>query len=192
MARMGDEETSANVTRRVLLAGGSVAAGTWLAAPALAETAAAPRLQGTRFPVDLVLVEKGRRRLRLYYRDRVLKTYRVALGRTPVGHKVRRGDGRTPEGLYRIDLKKSDSRFGLALRVDYPNARDRTRAAALGVDPGGDIYVHGQPLEATQFAYFRLKFANTDWTDGCVALTNAEMAEVYAAVREGTPILIRA
>jgi murein L,D-transpeptidase YafK len=142
-------------------------------------------------PVDLVVVDKRRRRMHLYFRDRALRTYRVALGQNPVGHKQTQGDGKTPEGLYRIDLKKSESRFGLALRVSYPNERDRGHAARAGRSPGGEIYIHGQPIEALAIPFFRFKFAREDWTDGCIAVTNGEMAEIFRSVREGTPILIR-
>jgi murein L,D-transpeptidase YafK len=120
-----------------------------------------------------------------------MRTYRVALGQNPVGHKRERGDGRTPEGLYRIDYKKPESKFNLALHVDYPNERDRAQAAARGVDPGGSIYIHGQPTAAAELSFFRVKFAREDWTDGCIAVTNVEMDEIYRSVREGTPILIR-
>jgi murein L,D-transpeptidase YafK len=190
---MGSKRETAGPTRRGLIAGG----GACLASAALG--AAAARAQelssadrgASRLPVDLVVVDKRRRRLHLYYRDRVVKSYRVALGPSPVGHKRERGDGRTPEGLYRIDYKKSESRFGLALHIDYPNERDRARAAARGADPGGSIYIHGQPREAAELSFFRVKFAREDWTDGCIALTNADIAELYRSVREGTPVLVR-
>lgn len=181
----------ASVTRRGLIAGGAAAgaaAGAQLAAAQVESLATVAR---TSFPVDLIVVEKRRRRMHLYFRDRVLRSYRVALGQNPLGHKQAQGDGRTPEGLYRVDIKKPESRFGLALRVSYPNPRDRAAAASRGAPPGGDIYIHGQPAEATALAYFRIKYAREDWTDGCIAVTNAEMAEIFRSVREGTPILIR-
>lgn len=159
--------------------------------PVTAQVESISTVSRAAIPVDLIVVDKRRRRMHLYFRDRVLRSYRVALGQNPAGHKRAQGDGRTPEGLYYVDLKKSESRFGLALRVSYPNARDRAAAAGRGTPPGGDIYVHGQPAEAAALAYFRLKFAREDWTDGCIAVTNAEMAEIFRSVREGTPILIR-
>lgn len=179
------------LTRRGAMAGATSAAIAAAAVPACAQIEAASTASRTAIPVDLVVVDKRRRRLHLYLRDRVLRSYRIALGQNPVGHKRAQGDGKTPEGLYRIDLKKPESRFGHALRVSYPNDRDRSSAARAGHAPGGEIYIHGQPIEATQFAFFRLKFAREDWTDGCIAVTNAEMAEIYRSVREGTPILIR-
>lgn len=179
---MGTERESWLPSRRAVIVG---AAGALASAPAAAFE---PRAA---VPVDLVVVVKRRRLLQLLYRDRVMRTYRVALGSNPVGHKRERGDGRTPEGLYRIDYKKPESKFNLALHVDYPNERDRAEAAARGVDPGGAIYIHGHPREASELAYFRLKFARDDWTDGCIALPDPAMAEIYDSVRAGTPILIR-
>ncbi len=169
-------------SRRALIAG---AAGALTAAPAAAFV---PRAA---VPVDLVVVVKRSRLLQLLYRDRVLRTYRVALGSNPVGPKRARGDGRTPEGLYSIDYKRPESKFNLALHIDYPNVRDRAEAAARGVDPGGAIYIHGHPRAASELSYFRLKFAREDWTDGCIAVPDAAMDEIYRSVQTGTPILIR-
>lgn len=188
---MGRKPQRVWMTRRRMVAGASAFAA-WLAAPSTrAQNASLLDSPPRQFPVDLVVVDKRHRRLHLYYRDRIVRSYRVALGQNPVGHKRDRGDGRTPEGLYRIDLKKPDSRFGLALHLDYPNGRDRAQAAARGADPGGQIYIHGQPKDAIELAYFRLKFAREDWTDGCIAVTNGEIAEIFRSVREGTPVLVR-
>jgi murein L,D-transpeptidase YafK len=179
---MGTKTNVKRVSRRAMMAGAAAA----VTAAALPAHAARPAV-----PVDLVVIVKKRRLLQLVYRDKVMRTYRVALGQNPVGHKRERGDGRTPEGLYRIDYKKPESKFNLALHIDYPNERDRAHAAVRGADPGGAIYIHGQPTVAAELAYFRLKFAREDWTDGCVALTNVEMDEIYRSVREGTTVLIR-
>ena len=179
------------LTRRGAMAGATSAVVAAGALPARAQVESIATTTRGAIPVDLVVVDKRRRRMHLYFRDRVLRSYRIALGQNPSGHKRAQGDGRTPEGLYRIDLRKSESRFGLALRVSYPNDRDRASASRAGHPPGGEIYIHGQPVEAAQFAFFRLKFAREDWTDGCIAVTNDEMAEIYRSVREGTPILIR-
>ncbi len=181
----------ARMTRRGLIAGGAAAGAAVGAQFAAAQAKSLATAARAAIPVDLIVVEKRRRRMGLYFLDRVLRSYRVALGQNPVGHKQAQGDGRTPEGLYHVDLKKSESRFGLALRVSYPNPRDRAAAASRGAPPGGDIYIHGQPAEAAALAYFRIKFAREDWTDGCIAVTNAEMDEIFHSVREGTPILIR-
>ena len=184
---MGTKTKAKRVSRRALLVGAAAAAAIPLEAHAQTY---ASRARAS-VPVDLVVIVKKRRLLQLVYRDRVMRTYRVALGQNPVGHKRERGDGRTPEGLYRIDYKKPESKFNLALHIDYPNGRDRAHAAARGADPGGSIYIHGQPAVAAELAYFRLKFSREDWTDGCVAVTNVEMDEIYRSVREGTAVLIR-
>lgn len=137
---------------------------------------------------DRVVVEKGTRTMHLLQQGKVLKSYRVQLGQNPVGHKQEQGDQRTPEGVYTIDFRRPESRFGLALRVSYPNSSDRQYAQSRGVDPGGEIYIHGQPHGGVNPA--RLA-SGPDWTDGCVAVSNAEMREIYAMVRNGTTIEIR-
>lgn len=138
---------------------------------------------------DRVVVEKAKRSMHLMQNGRVLKSYRVALGQDPEGHKVQQGDSRTPEGVYIIDFRREQSRFNLALRVSYPNAQDRQFAAARGVDPGGEIYIHGQPTGGVSAT--RLAKTGPDWTDGCIAVTNPEMSEIWALVRDGTPVEIR-
>lgn len=137
---------------------------------------------------DLVVVEKAKRTLTLYRRSRPLKTYGVALGPNPVGHKQQEGDGRTPEGRYVIDFRNRKSAFHRALHISYPNAADSRRARARGVSPGGAIMIHGLPngLGALGRTH-RLR----DWTEGCVAVTNDEIEEIWRAVPDGTPIEIR-
>lgn len=136
---------------------------------------------------DLVEVFKGERRMELKRGGEVLGSYRVALGFAPRGRKEREGDGRTPEGLYSVDARNPQSAFHLSLRVSYPGERDKARAAALGVAPGGDIYIHGQPngLKKLWTGHPR-----TDWTTGCVAVTDREMREVWSLVPTGTRVVI--
>jgi murein L,D-transpeptidase YafK len=129
---------------------------------------------------DEIRVDKSERRMQLLRDGRVLKTYRIVLGDAPVGHKTQQGDERTPEGRYRITFRNDKSRFHLSLRVSYPNEADRAQARRRGVDPGGDIMIHG----GTPPGYRR------DWTDGCIAVTNDEMEEVWRLVPVGTPIRI--
>ena len=129
---------------------------------------------------DEIRVDKSDRRMQLLRDGRVLKTYRILLGDAPVGHKTQQGDERTPEGRYRITFRNDRSRFHLSLRVSYPNEADRAQARRRGVDPGGDIMIHG----GTPPGYGR------DWTDGCIALTNREIEEVWRLVPVGTPIRI--
>jgi murein L,D-transpeptidase YafK len=139
-------------------------------------------------PADRVVVEKAARTLTLYRDSTALKNYHVALGFAPEGAKERQGDGRTPEGLYVIDRRNPKSQFHLALHISYPNEEDRARAAAAGVDPGGDIFIHGLP---NGFGHAGALFNLRDWTLGCIAVTNAEIEEIWAAVPDGTPIEIR-
>jgi murein L,D-transpeptidase YafK len=137
-------------------------------------------------PIDLILVEKSARRLTLIRDGRPLRTYAVALGFAPTGDKTRQGDGRTPEGRFAIDRRNDRSAFTLSLGLNYPLPEDIARARAGGYDPGGDIFIHGQPTgmpEDTRLA--------GDWTAGCIALTNAEMHEIWAVTPIGTPVEIR-
>jgi murein L,D-transpeptidase YafK len=137
---------------------------------------------------DRVRVEKSARRLTLLRGGTPLKTYRVALGRAPVGPKEQEGDQRTPEGLYLIDFRKEDSDFHRALHLSYPDDRDVARAAANGVSPGGDIMIHGIRNGLGWIGAFHRR---TDWTAGCIAMTDFEIEEIWRAVPDGTAIEIR-
>lgn len=134
---------------------------------------------------DRILVDKSERRMELLARETVLRSYRIALGGAPEGDKVREGDGRTPEGRYVISGRNPDSAFHLSLEISYPDAGDRAAAAALGVSPGGDIFIHGAP----NWWIFPGQPPG-DWTRGCIAVTNAEIAEIWRLVADGTPIEI--
>jgi murein L,D-transpeptidase YafK len=136
----------------------------------------------------MVIVDKAVRRLTLLRDGTTLKTYDVSLGPSPTGHKQREGDGRTPEGVYKIDFKHPRSRFHLSLRVSYPNTEDRENAHRRGVPPGGDIMIHGLPNGLGWLGRFHL---TRDWTDGCIAVTNREIEEIWALVDVGTDIQIR-
>jgi len=137
---------------------------------------------------DLVIVDKSERKLTLYRGGRALASYDVALGSNPVGHKQREGDGRTPEGKYVIDFRKRDSAFHRSLHITYPNSTDVRNARRRRVSPGGNIMIHGLPKGwgAIGSAH-RLR----DWTLGCIAVTNEEIEEIWAAVPDGTRIEIR-
>ena len=136
---------------------------------------------------DTVEVFKAARRLELRREGRVLKSCRVALGFAPERHKEREGDGRTPEGTYLIDARNPRSAFHLSLRVSYPDERDRARAAALGVPPGGDIYIHGQPNGPRKWVSGH---PEKDWTTGCIAVTDAQMREIWSRVPMGARVVI--
>jgi murein L,D-transpeptidase YafK len=137
---------------------------------------------------DRVLVEKAERRLTLLRGNTPLKIYRIALGPAPVGPKKEEGDQRTPEGIYLIDFHKEDSDYHRALHVTYPEQRDIDRAAAVGVPPGCDIMIHGIRNGLGWIGAFHRR---TDWTAGCIAVTDFEIEEIWRAVPDGTPIEIR-
>lgn len=135
---------------------------------------------------DFVLVDKSDRVLTLYANGKPIRTYRgLQLGDAPEGHKRFEGDERTPEGRYTIDYGNDRSAYYLSLHISYPNAADRAYAAARGRSPGGAIFIHGQPNG------LRTGRVPGDWTDGCIALSNAEIAELWQMVPNGTPIEIR-
>lgn len=132
--------------------------------------------------VSQVLVKKSERKLYLIGAGRVLRSYDIGLGFAPKGHKRFEGDGRTPEGTYYISHRNPQSAFHLSLGVSYPDQADRSYAHARGRSPGGDIFIHGQGPKAQR--------ATGDWTAGCIAVTDAEMEEIYRYVRPGIPIVI--
>jgi len=140
------------------------------------------------FQVDKVLVLKGKRRMHLLRRGMVLRTYQISLGRTPSGKKVKQGDGKTPEGWYLLDTRNPRSKFYRSMHVSYPNETDRARAQAMGVSAGGAIMIHGEPNHLQNIGF---NGKGVDWTEGCIAVTNREMDEIWNAVPDGTPIEIR-
>ncbi|MEP5762194.1 MAG: L,D-transpeptidase family protein [Litoreibacter sp.] len=125
-------------------------------------------------------VHKGQRLLKVFHGNRLLDQMPMELGFGATGHKQFEGDGRTPEGRYTIDRRNPNSSFYLSLGISYPNARDIAFAQAQGLEPGGDIFIHGQPN------LFGPR--GPDWTAGCIAVTNAQMRELYAKVKNGTII----
>lgn len=143
-----------------------------------------------RLVADLVVVEKSERRLYLVRDERPVRSYPVSLGFAPEGHKQREGDGRTPEGRYRLDWRQPSRNFYKSIHISYPNARDRLRAARLGVPPGGQIMIHGQP-PPNEHSELQELVRSEDWTKGCIAVSNQAMDEIWRATRDGTPIEIR-
>jgi murein L,D-transpeptidase YafK len=138
--------------------------------------------------VDRVVLVKTKHKLLLLSGDHVVKSYRVALGRGGLAPKQRQGDGRTPEGLYRIDYRNPASKFHLALHISYPQTADKQRAQRLGVSPGGDIMIHGLPPE---YSWVGSKHRLSDWTEGCIAVTDSEIEEIWELVPDGTPVEVR-
>jgi murein L,D-transpeptidase YafK len=153
-----------------------------LAALALLAGCAAPKFIEYNGPeVTRVEVFKASRTMILWHHDEVLEAYEIELGFAPEGQKFEEGDGRTPEGEFFIDRRNPNSEFYLSLGIDYPQAHHIEAAREAGLDPGGDIFIHGTPRE------FR---RTDDWTAGCIAVTDREMRQIYAMVRDGTPITI--
>jgi len=138
--------------------------------------------------IDRILVEKSARLLSIFRDGQKLKSYRVALGRNPVGSKEQEGDMKTPEGVYTIDSRNPQSAFHLALHVSYPSDEDNARAAQRGVNPGFDIMIHGIQNGGGWIGAFHRWH---DWTAGCIAMTDEEIEELWRVTSDGTPIEIR-
>jgi murein L,D-transpeptidase YafK len=137
---------------------------------------------------DRIVVEKSKRVMTLLHGSEALKSYQVALGGQPVGAKDRQGDHKTPEGSYEVDSKKPNSQFHRALHISYPSAAERERARKLGVSPGGDVEIHGL---GSMWGWVGAAHRKVDWTDGCIAVTNEEIDEIWPLVQVGTPVEIR-
>jgi murein L,D-transpeptidase YafK len=142
----------------------------------------------TELHADRVVVLKKERTLQLVEHGKVVKTYKVALGGDPVGPKARQGDHKTPEGVYILDFRNAHSQFYKSIHIPYPNERERAEARTKGLSPGGDVFVHGLP---NGYRYVGAAHRLKDWTDGCVAVTDDEIDEIWRAVPDGTPIEIR-
>lgn len=140
------------------------------------------------FPIaDKVLVEKGKRQLHLLKNNEPFRTFRIALGSAPEGDKEREGDQKTPEGRYVLDLRNPNSDFFLSIRVSYPNSADRAAARQKGLDPGGQIMIHGQPNLPI---YSRAFYSTADWTNGCIAVSNSDMIDIWLMTPDNVPIEI--
>ena len=133
--------------------------------------------------VTRIAVLKADRKMYLLHGNKILKSYRIALGGNPVGDKKVEGDGKTPEGTYMIDRRNPNSAYHLSLGISYPNTNDAAEAEALGQEPGGDIFIHGRAGEQVA--------RNGDWTAGCISVTDREIEEIYAMVNDGTLIVIQ-
>lgn len=138
--------------------------------------------------IDRLLVLKNEHKLQLLNGDQVVRSYDVALGSGGLGPKRRQGDRRTPEGLYTVDWRNPASRFHRALHISYPQSADRQRARQLGASPGGNIMIHGLGRE---FSSIGADHRLSDWTEGCIAVTDAEIEEIWKMVPDGTPVEIR-
>ncbi len=139
--------------------------------------------------IDKVVVRKSQRQLELISGGKVVRHYHVALGGSPVGHKFREGDQRTPEGSYVLNWRNPNSNYYKAIHISYPNEKDRATSRKLGYNPGGMVMLHGMPTYI-QSESMRRQYASRDWTQGCIALQNQDMDEVWRVVQDGTPIQI--
>ena len=137
---------------------------------------------------DLVLVEKSNSRLYLMRQGEAFASFRVAFGSSPKGHKQEQGDGKTPEGRYMLDYKNSGSAYYKSIHISYPNEKDRQEARKRGVNPGGDIMIHGQKNGYGRLSILVQRF---NWTNGCIALSDRDMDQVWDAIKPGTPIEIK-
>ena len=141
------------------------------------------------FPIaDLVVIEKAARKLHLMRGGEIFKTFRIALGMVPVGDKEKEGDFRTPEGRYLLDMRNPNSDFFLSIHISYPDSLDRREARDKGVDPGGAIMIHGQPNVPTRSEIY---YRTQDWTNGCIAVSNSDMIDIWLMTGDNTPIEIR-
>lgn len=139
-------------------------------------------------PVDRIVIKKAKRLMTVFSKGRELRTYRVALGFSPIGHKQEEGDGRTPEGIYSISYKNPSSRYYKSLKISYPNPDDLKRARSKGVSAGGEIYIHGlHPAFSIFGSIHHLK----DWTLGCIAISNSEIEGLFDSVEVGTVVEIK-
>jgi murein L,D-transpeptidase YafK len=169
----------------VMLAAAAQAARADSLSPAPADPQAQPVALGELPPVDRVLVRKGERRLLLMHGGNVVRSYHVALGLSPVGQKERSGDFRTPEGTYHLDRRNPRSDYFLSIKVSYPNDQDMKRAQARHWNTGGSIMIHGLP---NQLKHDPDYYASHDWTDGCIAVSNADMVEIWMLTPDDVPI----
>lgn len=161
--------------------------GSWVSSYGIASTTELKE-NNAKINIDKVLVEKSKRKMYLMSGQNVIKSYNISLGKKPSGQKLMEGDKKTPEGLYWIDWRKSSSKYNLAMHISYPNAKDIANAKKLGVKPGGMIMIHGTPIDQDYPEWY---FRGLNWTNGCIAMMNWDMKEVWNLVKDGTLIEIR-
>jgi murein L,D-transpeptidase YafK len=180
--------TALPLKRLVVLAFGALcASGAVLAEPALTPSRSEQVLASSAVlpTATRVVVYKSAHRMDLMHRDEVLRSYKVSLGLIPEGHKERAGDFRTPEGRYALTRRNARSDFFLSIQVSYPSLRDIKHAKANGWDPGGSIMIHGLPNRLKREPAY---YVRSDWTDGCISVSNADMVEIWLLTNNNTPI----
>ncbi|TKC83207.1 hypothetical protein FAZ69_25940 [Trinickia terrae] len=151
-------------------------------------SSAAPAMASAADQADAILVIKSEKRIQLLRDGAVLKEYRISLGSNPHGHKQQEGDRKTPEGRYLIDWRNEHSAYHLSLHISYPNADDIQHASDAGAPPGGNVMIHGLP---NGWGFLGVLHRRWNWTNGCVAVTDEEMREIWSLVPNGTPIEIK-
>ncbi|WP_299984978.1 murein L,D-transpeptidase family protein [uncultured Ruegeria sp.] len=172
--------------RRVLILALILLAGlAWLGWDRYGPRPPAPQMAPEASRVDHILIEKSARRLTASLDGAVVMQTDIALGFAPDGDKLQEGDGKTPEGIFTVNRRNPQSAFHLSLGIDYPQPDDISRAQQYGIDPGGDIFIHGQPNEVVGLTL------PGDWTAGCIAISNAEMAQLWSLTETGTTVEIR-
>ena len=145
-------------------------------------------LRAADFPTaDKVLVEKGERQLHLMKNGIPFRTFDIALGLVPEGAKEQEGDQKTPEGIYMLDARNPNSEYFLSIHISYPSDQDRAESRAKGIDPGGQIMIHGQPNAPT---FSQAYYAREDWTNGCIAVSNSDMIDIWLMTPNRVPIEI--
>jgi murein L,D-transpeptidase YafK len=159
---------------------------TMIATPTVSRTPATAI--GDILHADSIVVEKQRRTMTLYNSGVAVRSYQIALGKEPTGDKMRIGDNRTPEGVFHIDARNPQSKYHKALHISYPDAEHIQKAKALGFAAGGDIMIHGLP---PAYADLGVKHRDYDWTNGCIAVTDQEIEEIWRAVPNGAAIQIK-
>ena len=172
----------------VLLIASAVAQADGVLSPSAIASSASSNIDAGLPLADTVLVRKGERKLFLLRDGKVLRSYKIALGLQPDGHKVVEGDFRTPEGKYLLNRRNPNSEYFLSIQISYPNEQDVARARKLGARPGGAIMIHGQPNVPRKPRDY---YDNVDWTEGCIALSNSDMVEIWLMTPPDTPIEIR-
>lgn len=138
--------------------------------------------------IDFIIINKSQRELQMLYKNKVINKFKISLGFDPIGKKIKKGDGKTPEGLYYLENKVANSAFHLALKISYPNNWDIRNALKQGFHPGGQIMIHGLPNKNFDKSYHNILH---DWTEGCIAINNQQIRYLWNKVSKGTPILIR-
>ena len=153
------------------------------------EVTPAERKEYDRLFADKIVVKKAERRLYLLQGEKPFRSYKISLGTSPEGHKERQGDGRTPEGRYYLDWRNPRSKFRKSLHISYPNTSDQLRARGKGLDPGGMIMIHGQP-RPNRYRELQEIISGEDWTQGCIAVSDFAIDEIWTYTSDGTPIEI--